>query len=76
MGVLGGRKGHKTGRFWDSTAYSRVVRAWGKAFESLRKYVHKNQAEALGFDRIWLDEVFREGGSLQEILEFDRAADP
>jgi hypothetical protein len=72
MGVLGGKKGHKTGRFWDTTAYSRVVKAWGRAFDALKRYVHKNQIEALGFDREWLDQIFKEGVALQEIMAFER----
>jgi hypothetical protein len=70
MGILGGRKGHKTGRFWDMTAYSRVVKAWGRAFDALKRYIHKNQIEALGFDREWLNQIFKVGATREELFDF------
>ena len=45
--VTGARKGISFGRFWNLTAYTRIV-AWGKAFARVKRYVHQNHLEATG----------------------------
>lgn len=45
--VTGAQKGIRTGKFWDQTAYSRIVP--GGAFRALCAYFGKNRLEAVGF---------------------------
>jgi REP element-mobilizing transposase RayT len=48
MMVTGAKKGKPAGRFWDSTAWSRVVN-WGRDFRGALNYLIKNIFEALGY---------------------------
>src|SRR5271156_1313382 len=43
--VTGARKGAPVGRFWEWTAYSRML-LWGRSFASARAYVRRNVLEA------------------------------
>jgi hypothetical protein len=45
--VTGARKGVKQGRFWERTAYSRLVPSG--AFKTVCAYLGKNRLEAIGF---------------------------
>jgi REP element-mobilizing transposase RayT len=45
--VTGARKGVSVGRFWERTAYSRLVP--GGAFKAVSAYLGKNHLEAIGF---------------------------
>lgn len=45
--VTGAKKGVKTGKFWDATAYSRLIP--GGAFRVLTGYLAQNNLEAIGF---------------------------
>jgi hypothetical protein len=48
--ITGARRGSPRGRFWEWTAYSRVL-FWGRAFAEACAYVHKNLLEAEGISR-------------------------
>lgn len=49
--VTGCRKGHALKRrFWDFTAWSRVV-SWGWEFRAVKTYLAKNLLESFGIDR-------------------------
>jgi REP element-mobilizing transposase RayT len=45
--VTGARKGVRHGKFWEKTAYSRLVP--GGAFRAICAYLDKNKLEAIGF---------------------------
>ena len=55
QGITGAKPGSPLlKRFWDLLAYSRVV-PWGRAFETAKRYVHKNILEGaaiLRFSRL------------------------
>jgi REP element-mobilizing transposase RayT len=45
--VMGAKKGVRRGKFWDKTAYSKIVP--GGAFRAVCAYLGKNRLEAVGF---------------------------
>jgi hypothetical protein len=53
--VTGAKKGNPVGRFFDGIVYSRLV-TWGREYEILRSYLWKNALEALGLDRVTIEE--------------------
>lgn len=46
--ITGAKKGSPKGRFWDALAYTRVV-TWGRELIALRRYLLRNDLEAVGF---------------------------
>lgn len=55
--VTGARKGNACGRFWDATAYSRIV-IWGRDIKNVMGYFTKNFHESQGTDyRAWMQSL-------------------
>ena len=48
--VTGAKKGNAQGKFWDKTAYSRLL-TWGLQYDQVHSYLLKNALEAIGFFR-------------------------
>ena len=46
--VTGAKKGNAQGKFWDQTAYSRLL-TWGRQYDEVHSYLLKNALEAIGF---------------------------
>lgn len=46
--IMGAKKGSPKGKFWDALAYTRVV-TWGRELLALRRYLLRNDLEAVGF---------------------------
>jgi REP element-mobilizing transposase RayT len=53
--ITGAKKGNPVGRFFDGIVYSRVVTS-GREYNVLKSYLWKNALEALGLDRITIEE--------------------
>lgn len=48
--ITGAKKGAPRGQFWDALAYTRVV-TWGRELVALKRYLLRNDLEAVGFLR-------------------------
>lgn len=61
--ITGARKGQAYGRFWDRTAYSRII-SWGRDYRNQHDYFTKNFMESKGF---WMG---KNGERMRSLLEW------
>lgn len=59
MLVTGAAKTRAVGRFWSALVFTRIVE-WGRDYFNMKAYLIKNNLQARGFDRRFVDEWFRE----------------